>query len=220
MRRRGRMFLMVLMALCCLHTHADILPEKTTVVTSVSAQGTVARQPGSMQLHTNEVAILLEHLQNQHVYLKHLENVRDAVERELSILQLMDECGRFDSTCTGRGIIRKSISGKPVTDKPGNAGLAPPQQTVSPPSPAQPSPSPVELPKVVAIYGGTASLFYKRRYLEVRRGDRLGPFRVMAVSLDGIKVDGPQGALSLLARWHTPEAVTESLAGSRRFSRF
>ncbi len=165
------------------------------------------RHPAAAQLQTGEVAALLDHLQSQHVYLKHLENVRRALEKELSIVRLRHECGLLGSACTGRGIAEQ-----PPPEEPPPAPEQTPPAAV-PPSPApplqpllQPSPPAGELPTVAGVYRGAASLVYRGRRVEVREGGKVGPFTVTAVTLDRVEINGPEGTTTLPAQWRTPAA--------------
>ncbi len=188
----------------------------TTLAVTVAGPGGTSRHLASPQLLSNEIAVLLEHLQSQHVYLKHLENVRRALEKELSIVRLMRECDGFGSTCTGRGIVDKPEP--PVVHE---SPAAAPASGEPPPPPAltpEPAPAPVvhELPIVVGIYRDTASLIYSNRRIEVRRGTKVGPFVVTAVALDRVRLDGPRGEVSLPLRW-TPSVLRVPTGGFGEF---
>ena len=203
MRGFCRTLLAVSPALLCLAAHAEISLPPVSSATSLPVQGAASLPRYSMALQTDEIAVLFRHLEGQHVYLKHLENMRSAVERELSIVRLMSECERLGSSCTGKGIARKIV----IPGKPGDEEEAPlPSPPSSPPSSSPPLPE-AELPEVVAVYHGTASLLYRQRYVEVRRGERFGPFTVRAVGIDGVRLDGPRGRVFLSPRWSAPEAA-------------
>ncbi len=213
MRGFYKVLLVVLLAPLSLAARAEIPPLPTTPAASLPGQGAATGFLHPMQLQTNEITVLLEHLESQNIYLKHLENVRSAVERELSIVRLMSECNRLGSACTGSGITRKEIFAQPGGE-----------EAVFPLSP---SPLPeVELPRVVAVYQGTASLLYRQRYVEARPGETLGPFTVLSVGVDGVKINGPQGQILLSPRWGTLEAapgfsasVHHGPAGANRHAR-
>ncbi len=158
----------------------------------------VPQHAASVQLQNNEIAALLEHLQSQHVYLKHLENMRRALEKELSIVRLMSECDRFGSACTGRGIVERTA---PET-LPIPAPV--PQEAIPWAPPVLSEPLLHELPVVAGVYREAATLIYQGRDVEVRAGAKVGPFTVTAVALDRIELDGPDGAVTLAARWHPP----------------
>ena len=187
----------------------------TTLAVTVAGPGGTSRHLASPQLLSNEIAVLLEHLQSQHVYLKHLENVRRALEKELSIVRLMRECDGFGSTCTGRGIVDKPEP--PVVHE--SSPASPPASEEPPPPPVlTPVPAPVvhELPIVVGIYRDTASLIHANRRIEVRRGTKVGPFVVTAVALDKVRLDGPRGEVSLPLRW-TPSVLRVPTGGFGEF---
>ena len=196
----------------CFCAHAEILSSETTVIDPSFQEKSVPRFPVSVQLRDDEVAALLEHLQSQHVYLKHLENVQNAVERELSIVRLMSECDRLGNTCTGRGIAKKIA---PAAFE-GKGSIVSPSSPPPPPSPPSLSPVPAsslpvaELPELVAVYHGTASMFYKRRYTEVREGEKLGPFTVRLIDVDGVKITGPRGTFFLSPGWNPPRGVSSA----------
>lgn len=164
----------------------------------------------SAQLLSGEVAALLEHLQSQHVYLKHLENVRRALEKELSIVRLMHECDGLGSACTGRGIVAKSAPPAPSSPPPSSPPVASEPAAFEEPAFDEP-PLPLreivyELPVVVGVHRDVASLVYANRRVEARPGTRVGPFTVTAVALDRVRLDGPNGEVSLPLRW-TPPAL-------------
>ena len=161
----------------------------------------------STQLPTNEISVLIEHLQSQHVYLKHLDNVRRAVEKELSIVRLMSECDRFGSTCTGRGIV-ENIMLDELPSRIETNDVVPISVQAQLPLPLQIEPTKHidTLPIVVGVYRKTASLIYKARPIEVHEGEKIGPFTVAAVTLDGVEFEGPQGKIVLPVHWHVPVA--------------
>lgn len=175
---------------------------------TAAAPGGTPQHFASPQLLNNEVAVLLEHLQSQHVYLKHLENVRRALEKELSIVRLMRECDGFGSTCTGRGIVDN-----PAPPELHEPPPPPPEEPLEEPyeePPGEPESSAPEmvyqLPVVAGIYRGTASLIYADRRIEARRGTQVGPFMVTAVALDKVRLEGPHGEVSLSPQWVQPQA--------------
>lgn len=194
----------------------------------LAATPTVAvRHAASPQLLSNEVAVLLEHLQSQHVYLKHLENTRRAVEKELSIVRLMRECDGFGSVCTGRGITEKPAP--PEAEHDVGRGVEPAggseieREIESGPEVESeieraagrellrglehedrrlaPPPQAYAPPVVAGVYRDVAALIYAGRVVEVRAGARVGPFTVAAVELDRVELNGPQGTLALPVRW-------------------
>ena len=202
MRRSSTVCLLALCVCVCTFASAAELPQASSLTPVTIAPPTTGALQSvvSVQLRSDEIAAVLEHLQSQHVYLKHLENMRRALEKELSIVRLMGECDRAGGICTGRGVAEKVV--------PEEAPPAKEETQVPPPLPEPASPEPAlpaqALPGIVGIYREAALLVDQGRYFEVRVGERVGPFTVTVIALDQVELEGPGGSVTLSAQQYSP----------------
>ena len=179
---------------CCMNSDAQLRAADPPVSSTV-------RQLIPAPLHSDEIVKLLGHLHSQNLYVKHLENTRRAIEKELSIVRLMNECDRFGRVCTGTGIDEQPRTVQVVEP--------PPAAALSADAFAAPLIShtvPPILPVVAGIYHDTALLFDQGRVLEVRRGAEVGVFTVTKITLDGVELTGPDGVVSLSVHEFPPHS--------------
>ena len=148
----------------------------------------------------SHIASLMEWFEEQQAYLKYLENLKGAVEKELSIISLMSACQQQGAECTGRGIVL-SAETKPASSPP-TAPSADEEDSQQRAAQSQPKLSePQSLPIVLAIYQDSALVEYQGRHLRVRAGDRLAGFHVRAIGLDQFELESADGIIRLPVYW-------------------
>lgn len=116
----------------------------------------------------------LERMEEQYVYLRMLNNLQAALEKELAIVKLMRECKAERVVCTGEGLVQM---GPPK----------PAPQPSSKPAPSRSSPPPQDFPDgltVRGVVGDEALLNYRGRNISLRRGGRVGGLVVREIHLD------------------------------------
>lgn len=146
----------------------------------------------------SHIASLVEWFEEQQAYLKYLENLKGAVEKELSIISLMSACQQQGAECTGRGIVLSAAAPDSAQQSPPSAG----EEEARRPQAAQPKPSSSQnLPTVLAVYRDSALVEHQGRRLRVRSGDRLADFRVRAISLDQFELESANGVVRLPVYW-------------------
>ena len=134
---------------------------------------------------------MIKRLEEQHFYLQRLDNVRQAMERELSIAKIMRECEALAITCTGDGLIN----------------LPPPPSAPAPAKPEaklhrQPN---KPLPSVQGIVGNSAWIMDGEQQLRVRRGSRVDDLLVREVALDHVVFERAGRRFTVPLRWLSPQ---------------
>lgn len=157
--------------------------------TPAYTSGQVSNQR-TQNLFVDEV---LQHIQEEQIYLRQLGNIRKAVEEELEIVRLIRQCDHLDAVCTGKGVSVKAMT-EPVPVKP--VQTEPPSP---PPSPAAASAGP--LPELIRILDKTASMRYQGRQIQVKAGENIGPYTVSAVYVDGVELRHAGQRYRLLLDW-------------------
>ncbi len=110
-----------------------------------------------------------------HVHeLQRLHATDALLEVQLRIAKKLQECRQTGYPCPGAELIP-----------------SPAEEESSPPAPART----VDLPQLVGVYQGRAQLrLDSGQHVEVRAGQRLGPWRIHAVEVDSLEVRDPEGA--------------------------
>lgn len=175
----------------------------------------VHHQQDQRQSH---IDTLVEWFEEQQAYLTYLENMKGAVEKELSIISLMAACQQRGAECTGRGIVFGAVpaAGAPQSSQ----SAADAADDDKSPTAAAPKPTAApNLPIVLAVYEDSALVEYQDRRMLVRSGDRLAGFRVRAIGLDQFELESASGVVRLPVYWPLtpPPADPDSDSAEARF---
>ena len=176
----------------------------------------VHHQQDQRQSH---IDTLVEWFEEQQAYLTYLENMKGAVEKELSIISLMAACQQRGAECTGRGIVFGAVpaAGAPQSSQSADGNAA--DDHKSPAAATPKSAAAPNLPIVLAVYEDSALVEYQDRRLLVRSGDRLAGFRVRAIGLDQFELESASGVVRLPVYWPLtpPTANPDSDSGEAQF---
>ena len=171
------------------------------VATHATPVSTTATESGSHALQADGE---LHRWQAHQMYLRTLNDLHKAVEKELEVVRLMRDCEAMGLRCTGWGIA-EGIAHKPQKVEDGaSRGAGKPQR----PKAAASRP----LPEVLAVYRGRVSLLIGRRKYEVAVGDRVEGYQVEGVKVDGVVVRQAGRKLLLPLRWLPSEKVSVQVA--------
>ena len=133
----------------------------------------------------------LNQVETKQMYLRQLNNLQEAVARELSIVKLMRECGQLDATCTGQGMLFKSPESELKPTRPVAAEVI---EAIEVPN--------YELPTLLSVYQSTAVIKHENRQLEVTEGQEVGLFRVGRVGLKSVQLLTPKGVSHIYLQWN------------------
>lgn len=155
---------------------APTMPTTPTEAVASNGDGATRADLGALTTTDGErldpqIDAMLRRIEEQRLYLRTLDQLRAALEKEHSIAKLMRECEEFDVVCTGEGM--RQIE-----------RVAPPRatQSVAPPRAAA-------LPLSLFVAGVVADevwIRYQGRDVSVRVGERIGGFVVRDVDLDAV----------------------------------
>lgn len=145
---------------------------------------------------------LLQQLEMQYFYIKHLDNVKHAMEKELSIARIKRECEQLGMLCTGDGLVESLpyFSSPPPLSPPEPAE---PPELAEPPKPETDIPD--WFPVVQGVAGEGAWIDYRQRRFYVKGGMRVGDWMVRSVSLDHLVFERDGRKFTVPVRWNPGE---------------